>query len=127
MCGRPTYFTQDCRTSSVHFLDGGSYIDKVKAAKTFQEAREAIPITNETDRVYTNTDLQKPVVVAQKGVPKYAVRRVNLNDVVVWNPWAGKANQMADFAPKDGWKHMSQSQFQNGLPRTPTYHWQRGC
>jgi glucose-6-phosphate 1-epimerase len=34
------------------------------------------------------------------------VSRDNLAQVVVWNPWVDKAEGMADFAPKDGYKQM---------------------
>ena len=37
---------------------------------------------------------------------KFEITRDELGDVVVWNPWAGKAGSMADFGPSDGWKKM---------------------
>jgi glucose-6-phosphate 1-epimerase len=46
------------------------------------------------------------VTVAEGGKPKYSVTRDNLSNVVVWNPWTDKAESIADFAPKDGFKKM---------------------
>ena len=39
-------------------------------------------------------------------MPQFRVTRDNLSNVVVWNPWVDKAQGMADFAPKDGYKQM---------------------
>ena len=47
-----------------------------------------------------------PVVVSEAGEEAFRVVRDGLRDVVVWNPWTDKAAAMADFAPKDGWRHM---------------------
>lgn len=47
-----------------------------------------------------------PVQIVQGGKTVFSVIRDNLNDVVVWNPWAEKAAGIGDFAPKDGYKKM---------------------
>jgi glucose-6-phosphate 1-epimerase len=87
-------------------LDDSKYIDKVaSASKT--ESNSAISITGETDRVYTPA--KGPgysVIVNEGGKQVFEIVRDNLDNVVVWNPWAEKANSMGDFEPKDGFKQM---------------------
>jgi len=66
-----------------------------------------VTITGETDRVYTPVaEPTSPVTIAEGGKTLYSIRRDNLGDVVVWNPWSDKAASIADFAPKDGYKNM---------------------
>jgi glucose-6-phosphate 1-epimerase len=86
-------------------LDGASYIDKVDAKKEKTQSSD-VKITGETDRVYTPTGgPSAPVEIVQGGKRVFSIVRDNLSEVVVWNPWA-KAAGIADFAPKDGYKHM---------------------
>lgn len=87
-------------------LASAPYFDKVDTAnphKTQPAEPATVTITGETDRVYTPAG---DVTVAEGGVPRYRVTRDNLGNVVVWNPWAEKAQSIADFAPKDGFRHM---------------------
>lgn len=44
--------------------------------------------------------------IKEGGKAVFTVVRDNLNDVVVWNPWSEKAQEIGDFAPKDGYKNM---------------------
>jgi glucose-6-phosphate 1-epimerase len=46
------------------------------------------------------------LTVAVGGAPTFEVVRENFENVVVWNPWTAKANAMADFEPKEGWRNM---------------------
>ncbi|KAK4184046.1 galactose mutarotase-like domain-containing protein [Podospora australis] len=87
-------------------LDGASYTDKVDGASTKSQSGD-VTITGETDRVYTpKGGPSDPVSVVESGKTPYTVTRDNLSNVVVWNPWTEKAEGMADFAPKDGYKNM---------------------
>jgi glucose-6-phosphate 1-epimerase len=63
-----------------------------------------VTITSETDRVYT--PVEDAVTVSEGGKPKFRVTRDNLSNVVVWNPWTEKAQGIADFAPKEGFRQM---------------------
>jgi glucose-6-phosphate 1-epimerase len=66
-----------------------------------------VSITGETDRVYTPAKgPAHPIVVSDSGKARFRIVRDNLDDVVVWNPWADKAASMADFAPDAGYKNM---------------------
>lgn len=73
-----------------------SYIDK----------HPVITITGETDAIYQNVDEARLIQVVDKGHPVHTVKRHNLPDVVVWNPWEKKAHSMADFQPKEAYNEM---------------------
>ncbi|CAH0481986.1 unnamed protein product [Peronospora belbahrii] len=94
---------------AVEGLKGLTYYDKVtKEEKT--EHRDAITFSQETDSVYANA--QSPLVVRIKRVDgkeqvvtiekeafiKSGSSHVSQSsDIVVWNPWVGKAKSMSDF------------------------------
>ena len=42
-------------------------------------------------------------MLTQGDQPRYRLERDMLPDVVVWNPWEGKAKSMADLGPDDAW------------------------
>ncbi|KZF26165.1 aldose-1-epimerase [Xylona heveae TC161] len=96
----------DIANTTVSGLDSIEYVDKVNGASTQTETNKAVTLTGETDRVYKALKPEAKVVVKENGKPLYEVGRDNLDDVVVWNPWAEKAGGMGDFAPKDGYKQM---------------------
>ena len=87
-------------------LSGSTYTDKVGASSPQEETHSALPVTGETDRVY-RCAADKAIVVLEGGKERFRLVRDNLDDVVVWNPWADKAAGMSDFAPKQAWKNMS--------------------
>ncbi|KAL0935060.1 aldose 1-epimerase family protein [Colletotrichum truncatum] len=96
----------DITQVQVQGLDGANYTDKVHSGASKTQSGN-ITIDAETDRIYTPPAGPKaPVTVLEAGEPIYSVVRDNLENVVVWNPWVDKANSIADFAPKDGYKHM---------------------
>ncbi|KAK4153274.1 galactose mutarotase-like domain-containing protein [Chaetomidium leptoderma] len=104
---------KDITTVNITGLQNATYIDKVDASTTKQETAPTLTITGETDRVYTTTadtsdaaDDGAVTVTEANNTPRFRVTRDNLSNVVVWNPWADKAEGMADFAPKDGYKQM---------------------
>lgn len=94
---------QDISQTTVSGLQGTDYVDKVRNAETFKEDSDAIPITSETDRVYTTPSLP-PIVVKEGGKDSLICTRDSLPDVTVWNGWVDKLAAMGDFEPKDGWK-----------------------
>ncbi|TEA13733.1 Glucose-6-phosphate 1-epimerase [Colletotrichum sidae] len=96
----------DITKVTVKGLDGAPYTDKVDAGAAKTQSGD-ITISSETDRIYTPSSGPKtPVTVVEDGETVYSVVRDALDNVVVWNPWADKANSIADFAPKDGYKNM---------------------
>ena len=86
---------------SVEGLSGLSYADKIAQSTAQQDG--AVHIVGETDRVYRNVK-ESAVIVLEKGKPLHVIKRDEMTDIVVWNPWAD--NLPADFAPSDGYKHM---------------------
>lgn len=98
-----TYFVVgDVRRASVEGLDGAAYTDKLDGGVTRTQAGP-VTFTGETDRVYATAAATTIVDPALK-------RRIHIDPVhaastVVWNPWAGKAAAMADFAD-DEWTGM---------------------
>ncbi|KAI9931057.1 hypothetical protein MW887_010714 [Aspergillus wentii] len=89
-------------------LESKTYVDKVRNTSTFTEESSALPITQETDRVYQALDPKVPIVVASSDDDQaiFSITREALNDVVVWNPWIEKAKGMADFGPDEAYQKM---------------------
>lgn len=73
-----------------------SYIDK----------QPVVSVHEELDRIYQNVDDSRLIQVIDRGEPIHTVKRFNLPDTVVWNPWIEKSQGMSDFEPKDGYKKM---------------------
>ncbi|KAI9899626.1 hypothetical protein N3K66_006087 [Trichothecium roseum] len=87
-------------------LEDATYIDKVDSLATKTQSG-AVTFSGETDRVYTPTKgPEHPLIVSEGGKQRFRIVRDNLENAVVFNPWADKAQKTADFAPKDGWKNM---------------------
>lgn len=98
---------QDISAVEVSGLEDSVYVDKVDGARQKTEGAAPVTLSGETDRVYAPAKGPKhPVVVAEAGKPRFRIVRDNLDQVVVWNPWADKAAAMGDFAPNDGFKKM---------------------
>ncbi len=89
-------------------LESSPYSDKVTpAAEPYTSANSPVTVSSKIDRVYTPTGgPSSAVVISEAGKKKYSIVRDNLNEVVVWNPWKDDAENIGDFAPKDGYKEM---------------------
>ena len=96
---------QDISAVSIDGLSFSSYVDKTLDARTEPASNSPLTITSETDRVYTLPSSQ-PITILEASKPRFEVARDELPDVVVWNPWEGKAGGMADFGPDGAWKNM---------------------
>lgn len=106
-------------SSSVHGLQGLTYLDKVKGGEKFQEQNEAVTFTGETDRyqllcdehkynsihshfllsmLITHCNLIRVYIDAPDSVSvrdssnntNIELRKHNLKDCVVWNAWIQK-------------------------------------
>lgn len=95
----------DIDDTMVSNLIGSKVYDSL-LKETFVDKHPVVEVHQEFDSVYQNVDPTRVVQVVGKGVPLHTVKRENLPDVVVWNPWSDKAGGMADFEPKDGFKKM---------------------
>ena len=93
------YTVGDARQIAIHGLDGCDYLDKVEGFKR-KPQRGSVTFTGETDRVYLDTDatcvIDDPVLARRIGIAKAGSRTT-----VVWNPWAEKAKQIADFEDQE--------------------------
>ncbi|KAG6006070.1 hypothetical protein E4U21_007430 [Claviceps maximensis] len=103
-----TYFNvKDISTVKITGLENSKYIDKMDDAKVKTETSSPVTFSSETDRVYTPAEgATHPIVISDSGLTRFRIIRDNLDQVVVWNPWIEKAQGMADFTPKDGYKNM---------------------
>jgi len=95
-----TYYTVgDVRQIAIHGLDGRDYLDKVEGFKR-KPQHGPVTIAGETDRVYLDTDatcvIDDPALGRRIGIAKAGSRTT-----VVWNPWAEKAKQIADFEDEE--------------------------
>ncbi|HET6968853.1 MAG TPA: D-hexose-6-phosphate mutarotase, partial [Ornithinibacter sp.] len=82
---------------SLEGLDGKSFFDKVSGT----ERRQSGPVTfdGETDAVFRTSD---PVTVVDPRLGRrLVVTTAGASNVVVWNPWAAKAAEVADIGPGD--------------------------
>ena len=89
------YTVGDVRRIAIHGLDGCDYLDKVEGFKR-KTQHGPVTIEGETDRVYLDTAaacvIEDPALDRRIGIAKAGSRTT-----VVWNPWAEKAKQIADF------------------------------
>ncbi|ORX93429.1 galactose mutarotase-like protein [Basidiobolus meristosporus CBS 931.73] len=99
-----TYFqVPDVTKASVSGLHGYKYTDKVQGVEASEE-RSTIQVDSEVDSVYKNvTSLE--IKLDDGNGKALLIKKNNLDDTVVWNPWIEKANGMADFGD-DEYKNM---------------------
>lgn len=95
----------DIEDTLVNNLPGENCYDQV-LNESYVEKAPAIDFHQELDRVYKNVSTEKIIQVIELGKVVHNVRRINLPDVVVWNPWTEKSAGMADFEPKSGFHNM---------------------
>lgn len=97
----------DINQVSVKGLSGASVVDKVSVSNYDEGEDSNVTVAGEVDRVYQNVEPSNPVEIVSNNKATLSIEnRSNLPDVVVWNPWIEKANDMGDFHPKDGYKNM---------------------
>lgn len=95
----------DIEDTMVTNLAGMKFYDQL-IAESMVEKHPAITFQQETDSIYQNVDADRIIQVVNRGKPIHSVKRVNLPDAVVWNPWIKKSAGMGDFEPKTGYKEM---------------------
>ncbi|KAF9406138.1 hypothetical protein BGZ94_003229 [Podila epigama] len=99
-----TYFLiPDATTVKVIGLSGVDYTDKV--LQTTGRQNGEVVIRGEVDSVYANvkgSNLEIHYGGENSGAGKgVGIRKNNLGDIVVWNPWVEKAAGMADFGDQE--------------------------
>jgi glucose-6-phosphate 1-epimerase len=113
-----TYFhVGDIAEARVLGLDGCEYMDKAGGGMRRQQ-QGAIVFTDETDRVYVNTEttcvIEDPCFQRRIRIAKSGSR-----STVVWTPWREKADKMGDFGA-DGWREMVCVESANALENVVT-------
>ncbi|XP_033634912.1 putative glucose-6-phosphate 1-epimerase [Asterias rubens] len=92
-----TYLSvSDVTKTTVSGLKGLKYVDKVRDGQTFTEDRELVSLSENYDRVYMDTPSGHIVHNVTTG-KTVIIKKTNLPDTVVWNPWEEKAKAMGDF------------------------------
>lgn len=92
----------DIHRVRIQGLRGAHYRDKVTREADVLEAREAIAIDGEVDRVYHAAPRE---VRVQEPGRAMSIHTSGFPDTVIWNPGPARAAQMSDMEP-DGWVHM---------------------
>jgi glucose-6-phosphate 1-epimerase len=99
-----SYFhVADVRGAAIVGLQGSTYRDKVRGMAEFTESAAELRLSGETDRVYASAATCTIVDPALGRAIR--VEKSNSQTTVVWNPWATRAAQMADFGA-DAWPTM---------------------
>jgi glucose-6-phosphate 1-epimerase len=94
-----SYFSvSDIGAITIHGLDGCDYLDQLDGQRKTQ--RGPITIGAETDRVYLDTTAT--CVIDDPGLGRrIRVAKSGSHSTVVWNPWAEKAQRLADFGDEE--------------------------
>ena len=93
------YTVGDARQIAIDGLDGCDYLDKVEGFKR-KPQHGPVTITGETDRVYLDTDATC-VIEIPRWRRRIGIAKAGSRTTVVWNPWAEKAKQIADFEDEE--------------------------
>jgi D-hexose-6-phosphate mutarotase len=95
-----SYFAvSDIARATIGGLEGAAYLDKVANYERFQQTG-AITIARETDRIYLDTSTE--CAIADAGWQRtIRVAKRGSRTTVVWNPWAARARELADFGDEE--------------------------
>jgi glucose-6-phosphate 1-epimerase len=88
----------DIAAVEISGLQHAAYIDQVQGGVQATQDDAMLTVDGEIDRIYL--DVHKPLIVSCRQ-RSLSVRKQGFADVVVWNPWADKAAQLADMAADD--------------------------
>ncbi|HVU99905.1 MAG TPA: D-hexose-6-phosphate mutarotase, partial [Verrucomicrobiae bacterium] len=100
-----TYFVVgDVSNISIRGLKGVEYLDKLKDYARAKETEELLRLNGEIDRTYVNTP--GPVEIFDGELwRKIRIEKTSSASTVVWNPWAARAQQLADLGNEE-YRHM---------------------
>ncbi|XBW37003.1 hypothetical protein QEN19_002583 [Hanseniaspora menglaensis] len=101
-----TYFKiDDIEDTFITNLTGNNVYDQL-LKENYIDKLPVIQFQEEFDKIYSNVDSSRMVQIVDRGEVLHTVKRSQLPDLVVWNPWIEKSAGMADFEPKTGFKNM---------------------
>ncbi|KAG0679514.1 Glucose-6-phosphate 1-epimerase [Kluyveromyces marxianus] len=95
----------DIEDTLVSNLNSSKLYDQM-LKESYVDKQPVVTVHEELDRIYQNVEEDRLIQVVDKGHPVHTLKRHNLPDTVVWNPWIEKSKGMGDFEPKDGYKTM---------------------
>ncbi|RHZ79496.1 hypothetical protein Glove_144g32 [Diversispora epigaea] len=100
------YSVPDISKVSIKGLSNLSYIDKVTKNAQVIDTNDSITIDQEVDRIYANVSSDEIYIdLGHEDFDNFILKKINLKDTVVWNPWIDKAHGMSDFGD-DEYKQM---------------------
>ena len=93
-----TYFkVADVASVALNGLENGEYFDSLTGE--FQTQTVPLLINCETDRIYRSS---APVTLDDPGLKRrITVEKSGSASTVIWNPWSGKSQKMADFGDSE--------------------------
>eukprot|EP00958_Prasinococcus_capsulatus_P020990 scaffold2799_cov408-Prasinococcus_capsulatus_cf.AAC.14 len=92
-----TYFSVSAIDSAtVVGLQGCKYLDSLEARVEKTDEEPAVKFGGEVDRIYMNTDDELRICDSAEN-RTVVLKKSNLPDAVVWNPWIEKSQRMGDF------------------------------
>ncbi|CAG8555569.1 11737_t:CDS:2 [Racocetra fulgida] len=97
------YSVPDISKVSIKGLNDITYIDKVENFARVLDVKDSITIDRETDRIYENVPRDEFLIDLGQpgGAGNFTLKKINLKDTVVWNPWIDKARSMSDFGDEE--------------------------
>jgi D-hexose-6-phosphate mutarotase len=96
-----SYFSvADITTSSLDGLGGHDYLDKVEGFRRKSQSEPTLRFGAETDRIYLQTE-GDCTLDDERSARRIRIRKTGSRSTVVWNPWAARAREMADFPDSD--------------------------
>lgn len=100
-----SYFEiKDITQTQVHGLENIPFLDQLLPEAGYSHVEtQPIYFSSETDRIYQQACGHYQIISDQQS-PIY-INASNCSSVVVWNPWAEKANRLGDM-PENSWKNM---------------------
>jgi len=119
-----TYFSvKDVTEVTLSPFKGVTLLDKIAGAILKVEENDAVAITGETDRVYSNTPEDFRILEGKS--PSIAISKKGFRDVVIWNVWGEKAKNMADLGEGEWKKYVCAEVAQASSPMwlLPSQEW----
>ena len=89
--------TSDIRHSFINGL-GDSYIDSLQENTLITTTLSTLRIDREVDRIYTHSNSENILTTPDQTIH---ITHNGFSDIVVWNPWIQRSEQIADMQPAD--------------------------
>ncbi|CAG8606105.1 18358_t:CDS:2, partial [Acaulospora morrowiae] len=96
------YLVPDISKVSIKGLSNITYIDKVENFTMVLDTNDSIKIDREVDRIYPNVSQDEIYIDLGYGASgNFILKKINLKDTVVWNPWVDRARKLSDFGDEE--------------------------